>query len=299
MSLTSRIPHPPGSRYVPIYTWAVARFGFSGAAIIGLLEFFDRAEDMPGQPLASRARIIADLEGVVGRNSVDNALEDLVQRGAITRHIEIRPGKNNITRLVRYGLDLAGIACIISGSKIGSSGKSLNRESREFPESVPKPGPEQVVPYKEEIETEIEEAAPRAHARGTDSAAASSEVSNAKRQHPDRSRLGIECWYPSEDLEADAIVAAHDSDAITAAVAAIKQRLNGAGNKTSPVPALVLAELERQQRKRDAAVSPELRLGASANSEIDPTAQNVGLQLLSATLRAKHHQTTNTKEAAA
>lgn len=144
-----------------------------------------------------------------------------------------------------------------------------------------------------------EAAAPRANARGTDSAAASSKGSNAKRQHPDRSRLGIECWYPGEDLEADAIVAVHDSDAITAAVAAIKQRLNGAGNNTSPVPALVLAELKRQQRKRDAAVSPELRLGASANSKIDPTAQNVGLQLLSATLRAKHHQTTNTKEAAA
>jgi hypothetical protein len=146
-----------------------------------------------------------------------------------------------------------------------------------------------------------EAAAPRAHARGTDSAAAS-KGSNAKRQHPDRSRLGIECWYPSEDQEADAIVAAHDSDAITAAVTIIRQQLNGAGKRTSPVPALVLAELERQQRERDAAVrraQEDAELRVRAISEIDPAAQAKGQQLLPATLRARLPKTTTTKEAAA
>lgn len=146
-----------------------------------------------------------------------------------------------------------------------------------------------------------EAAAPRAHARGTDSAAAS-KGSNAKRQHPDRSRLGIECWYPLEDQEADAIVAAHDSDAITAAVATIRQQLNGAGKKTSPVPALVLAELERQQRERDAAVrraQEDAELRVRAISEIDPAAQAKGQQLLPATLRARLPKTTITKEATA
>jgi hypothetical protein len=146
-----------------------------------------------------------------------------------------------------------------------------------------------------------EAAAPRAHARGTDSAAAS-KGSNAKRQHPDRSRLGIECWYPSEDQEADAIVAAHDSDAITAAVATIRQQLNGAGKRTSPVPALVLAELERQQRERDAAVrraQEDAELRVRAISEIDPAAQAKGQQLLPATLRARLPKIAATKEAAA
>jgi hypothetical protein len=134
-----------------------------------------------------------------------------------------------------------------------------------------------------------EAAAPRAHARGTGSAAAS-RGSNAKRQHPDRSRLGIECWYSSEDQEADAIVEAHDSDSITAAVAAIKQQINGAGKKTSPVPALVLAELERQQRERAAAVrraQEDAELRVRAISEIDPVAQARGKQFLSATLLHK------------
>lgn len=146
-----------------------------------------------------------------------------------------------------------------------------------------------------------EAAAPRAHARGTDSAAAS-KGSNAKRQHPDRCRLGIECWYPSEDQEADAIVAAHDSDAITAAVATIRQQLNGAGKRTSPVPALVLAELERQQRESDAAVrraQEDAELRVRAISEIDPAAQAKGQQLLPATLRARLPKIAATKEAAA
>lgn len=114
--------------------------------------------------------------------------------------------------------------------------------------------------------------------------------------------MGIECWYPSEDQEADAIVAAHDSDAITAAVATIRQQLNGAGKRTSPVPALVLAELERQQRERDAAVrraQEDTELRVRAISEIDPVAQAKGQQLLPATLRARLSQTTITKEAAA
>jgi hypothetical protein len=280
---------------VPIYAWACTSFGLAGAAIIGLLEFLDRAEELPEQPLASRARIIADLQGLVGRNAVDAALDELVKSKAVSRHIEVQPGKNNIKRLVRYGLDLPGLEQLLGTPEIGNSRNSRNRESPEFPESVPKSG---VPSYIEELE---EEAAPRAHARGTDSAAAS-KGSNAKRQHPDRSRLGIECWYPSEDQEADAIVAAHDSDAITAAVTTIRQQLNGAGKRTSPVPALVLAELERQQRERDAAVrraQEDAELRVRAISEIDPAAQAKGQQLLPATLRARLPKTTITKEATA
>ena len=94
-----------------------------------------------------------------------------------------------------------------------------------------------------------EAAAPRAHARGTADAAASDP--EAKRRHPRRTVNGIECWYASDDAPADAIEASANPEQIAAAVAAIKQQLNGAGKKTSPVPALVLAVLERHQRERE------------------------------------------------
>lgn len=48
---------------VPIYEPLIKKFGFQAAAILGLLELLDRAQDLPMQPLASRARVIADLEG--------------------------------------------------------------------------------------------------------------------------------------------------------------------------------------------------------------------------------------------
>lgn len=107
-------------------------------------------------------------------------------------------------------------------------------------------------------EGEGEAAAPRAPARGTAGAAPAAPAIglDARRRHPNRVS-GIECWYPSEDQEADAIVAAHDSAAIQAAVSAIKQRPNGVGKKTSPVPALVLAEIECKQRNRETAAAQQ------------------------------------------
>lgn len=302
MSRTSRIPHPPGTRYVPIHVWACMRFGLAGAAIIGLLEFYDRAEPTGGLPVASRIDIVADLQGIVGKHVIDAALRELEQSGAIQRHVRTEPGNSNIKRTVTYGLDLPGLASLLATPGFGNS---RNSQSRESPK-LPKPGPKSGVPSNVCIEKEA--AAPRAYARGTADAAASDH--EAKRRHPRRTVNGIECWYASDDVPADAIEASANPEQIAAAVAAIKLQLNGAGRKTSPVPALVLAELERQQRERDAAVrlaQADAELRIRAKSEIDPMAQNKGLQLLAktkgqqlfaATLRSKLPQTT-TKEAAA
>ncbi|MDO8293428.1 MAG: hypothetical protein Q7T29_11280 [Gallionella sp.] len=71
-----------------IHVWAVERFGLAGAAIIGLLDFFDRAQSVPEQPLASSARIIADLEGIVGRDSVLQALKTLQKADVLHRAVE-------------------------------------------------------------------------------------------------------------------------------------------------------------------------------------------------------------------
>lgn len=273
MSRTSRIPHPPGTRYVPIYAWACTRFGLAGAAIIGLLEFLDRVEELPEQPLASRARIIADLQGLVGRNAVDAALDELAKNKAITRHVEVQPGKNNIKRLVRYGLDLPGLGRLLGTPEIGNSRNSRNRESPEFPESGPKSG---VPSYIEVIEKKA--AAPRAHARDTDSAAPMIGKCRTRRQS------GIVTWIPADVQAAEVIEQQYGPDDITAAVAALRKI------KKQPVPGLVLQQLEQQQHERDTAVRltrEDAELRVRATSEIDPVAQAKGQQLLSATLRKK------------
>lgn len=105
MSRTTRIPHPPGSRFVSLHAWAVSRFGLAGAAIIGLLDFLDRAKEKEDQPLASRLRILADLEGIVGRNSVDSGLRALSEAGVIRRYEKTSMGEKNFETRVEYGLN--------------------------------------------------------------------------------------------------------------------------------------------------------------------------------------------------
>lgn len=124
MSRTSRIPHPAGSRYVAIYAWAIGRFGLAGAAIIGLLEFFDRAQSEPRQPLASRARILADLEGIAGRDAIDNALKALQDAGVIEKNTITEPGLKNLERRVQYSLNPSGLARIFETPDFRSSRNS-------------------------------------------------------------------------------------------------------------------------------------------------------------------------------
>ncbi|MBO9395039.1 MAG: hypothetical protein J7458_19165, partial [Caldilinea sp.] len=101
---TSRIPHPPGSRYLIVHHYLVKRFGFAAAAVLGLLDFLDRAQPQPEMPLASRARIVAELEGIVGRNAVDQALKTLLDAGVIKKVKIVTPGEKNINVFVEYAL---------------------------------------------------------------------------------------------------------------------------------------------------------------------------------------------------
>ncbi len=153
MSRTSRIPHPPGSRYVALYQWAVRRFGVGGAAVIGLLDFLDRAKLEPNQPLASRARIIFELEGIVGKHVVDRALHTLLTVGAIRRCEQTTMGSTNWETRVEYALDIHGLAQLLATPYSESSGNSRNRESRQLPKTEPEPGPPPGVPLnKKEVD---------------------------------------------------------------------------------------------------------------------------------------------------
>lgn len=287
MSRTSRIPHPPGSRFVSLYHWAVRRFGIGGAAVLGLLDFLDRAHDAPEQPLASRARIIADLEGIVGRNGVDRALQDLVAAGVIHRNEETTMGRRNWETRVEYSLNISGLRQLLVTPDFGSYGDSRNREPPGLPESVPDRGPIQGVPYKDIKEDVYKEAAaPRAGARGP--AVAADPVIEQKRKHPRRTANRIECWYPSEDGPADGIEAHFPPEQIVAAVGVVQARINSRGNRTSPVPALVAEELERVRRATENAersAAARAKREAEERSLPPPEVQKQRIAAIAAALR--------------
>lgn len=109
--------------------------------------------------------------------------------------------------------------------------------------------------------TETAAAAPHAQACGTvPSAAASSE----KRKHPQRTRNGIECWYPAEDDQANEIETKFSDEHIAAAVRVIRSRKNRANKPTSPVPVLVEEELMRQESERKKAAAAADKIAADA-----------------------------------
>lgn len=99
----------------------------------------------------------------------------------------------------------------------------------------------------------------RTHARGPADAAAVS-GKEEKRSSPRRTKNGIECWYSSEDPEADAIEDSVPPEQIARAVAAIRPRPNSAGRPTSPVPAFVVAEIERLRQLKAAHAAEQERI---------------------------------------
>lgn len=112
----SRLPHPRGGRFVQLHAWAVQAVGHSAAAILGLLDFLDRAQERPGQLVAARARIIADLEGVVGHGAIDDALARLTELGWVRR--QEKRIENNIGARSWYSLDAAAVARYLSSHGI-------------------------------------------------------------------------------------------------------------------------------------------------------------------------------------
>jgi hypothetical protein len=103
MSRDSRIIYQPGGIFVMVRVELVTLLGFSHAAILGYLDFIDRGRQSEGEPLATRARIIADLQGILGKNKVDEALGDLVGRGWVKK-IERREVRANIMQWFEFSL---------------------------------------------------------------------------------------------------------------------------------------------------------------------------------------------------
>ncbi len=61
MARESRIQHPAGALYLITHEWIAQKVGVCAANIIGYLGYLDRAKDTPGEPLVTRAKLIAGL----------------------------------------------------------------------------------------------------------------------------------------------------------------------------------------------------------------------------------------------
>lgn len=109
MARLSRIPHPPGDIFIQLHRWAIRAVGRDAAALLGHLDFLDRAQDAPGRPLATRAKLIADLEGLVSRNGVDASLRSLVELGWVRRHEQMEPGERNLKTWLEFSLHIENL----------------------------------------------------------------------------------------------------------------------------------------------------------------------------------------------
>jgi len=231
MSRVSRIQHQPGSRFIALHAWAVREFGVAGAAVIGLLDFLDRAHEKANQPTASRQRVVAELEFIVGRDQVDRALRTLVEVGAINVHKKTTAGAKNLVTRVEYSINSGTLNKIITGTpEIRSPGDSCPQEPPGQLDPVLNPG---VAYTKKEKE---EEAAARAQARG-----AAAAKNNKKRRS---TASGIVTWTPDDERAAAELEQQGRPDELAAAVATVT------ATGRDPVPGLVARAIERQQRAR-------------------------------------------------
>ena len=245
---TSRIPRPPGSKYLIIHHYLVKQFGFAAAAVIGLLDFLDRAKPRPGMPLASRARIISELEGIVGKNAVDQALKTLADAGVIKKIKSVAPGQKNPVLSVEYSL---------CPEAFSPARDSRNRESR----GVPDPGPDQGVPYNTYTSTKEKEAE-AVHAAAAQHIPATAPSGKRRRTRPS----GIVTWLLGDDAEAEQIEKWAAPEELAAAV----QSVLSFGR--DPVPGLVSREIERLRRRRESEAAAQARRAAASALPADPEA---------------------------
>lgn len=292
MSRESRVPHPrgPTGTFVLVRRWLIRHFGLGGAAVLGQLEFLDTFYDEPGQPLASRARLVADLEGIVGKHVVDRGLKDLHEARLIRRHEITTMGQRNWETRVEYSLDLAGLEQFLATPESERSGDSRFREPPELPVPDPKSGAAHIV----EVDVNAA-AAPRAPARGLAVAAAPPQTGKRRVKRTS----GIVTWTAADICDAERLEQEHPQDLIQAAAAA----LLAVGKE--PVPGLVTREIERQQRlrateERGAAAEAERQMRLLANPcESDLGAVERGYNLLPEKLRAHVKQKLENKNAQA
>jgi hypothetical protein len=230
----SRIPHPPGERFVQLHVWAVTDAGFAPAAILGLLDFFDRRNEHPGELLATRARIIADLQGIVGRNAIDFALAKLVRLQWIRLHEITTTTGTNITTTHWYSLRPEIIAQHLVGR--GTAG---------VPKSGHRSPPNGVLNREDHLLQEKENSSADANSVG-------------KKVWSERPS-GIVTWTSDDEASAARLEAETAHDDLAAAISTVRNR------GKDPYPSLVAREVKKLRAQRsNAPRTRELREAAEA-----------------------------------
>jgi hypothetical protein len=257
-----------------LHHYLVKRFGFAAAAVLGLLDFWDRSKPRPGMPLASRSRIIADLEGVVGRDAVDRALKTLLAAGIICKIKNITPGEKNLAVTVEYALDAAAVARETEAPR-----DSWNQEPPGLLESGLKSGLESGSRTTSITDIEVEAEVPAAAAAPQQNPANPAHVTGKQRRvRPS----GIVTWTSDDVAEAERL----EKETSPGEMAAAVQSVRSSGKES--VPGLVAAELERMRRRREAeAAAQERRSAAAATPPDDPDVIARGQAFLEARRRLR------------
>ena len=145
----SRIPHPPGSQVIIAHKWIAAALGKAAAMIMGHLDYLDRVKGGEGEPLATRAGLIAALEGFVGKNAIDENLKTLVEIGWVVLIEQKSFGDNNLRQWHEYAIDVDAIGAWLA----------QNRETRRpgfGKPGVPVSGPVSGRGIQEEVNKEVD-----------------------------------------------------------------------------------------------------------------------------------------------
>jgi len=271
MARDSRIPHPPGGRFYQIHAWAIEAVGRAAATVLAEIDFLDRAQDRPGLPVATRARVVADLTGFAGEKSVDEALALLVERKWIVRHTVSEMGPRNLLTHHQYSLHADAVADYLQAAIPGVA----NLRSRESQKCAQKCDSSNVV-KEEEMQQQCS-----GNAAAPVQAAAVLSRKRAAQQKLRRERpSGIVTYYHDDVDEAACIELTHQADEITSAV----QEVKATGRQ--PVPGLVLAAITQHQAKaaRDAA-QREKRAALDALPPASPAVASAGLARAKEALR--------------
>lgn len=278
----SRIPHPLGGRFIQVWEWAVRTIGRDAAIVMAEIDFLDRAQDTPGRPVASRARILADLEGLVGRNSVDNALRILVEAGWLKRHERRTLGPFNIQRSYEFSLDAVAIAASLGHSMMASDSGDPDVPISESRQSPNRDQSRNLIrePLERKEEEKKEAAAPSKHAIVAAAGHSSSIQGKRRRKRPS----GIVTWVPEDEEEALRIEAVASHEDIVKVIARLSR------NERQPVPGMVAIELERMTEEVQLAqlrseAEDRHQLALDAKPADDVSAFEIGIKLMPSVVR--------------
>lgn len=266
MARISRIPHPPGATFFRLHAWVVRAAGRDAAVVLDAIDFLDQREELAGPPVVSRLKLLAHLEGVVGRNGVDKALKLLVENGWIKKKEKVHLNRNsrNINKFHLYSLHPEKISAFLEYKsrhpecgtpEIQDQGPNLEQTPETDADPDMDPCSEPNSGASKELEEEIDiETKKEAEEKNHSSASAiqliaQNPAATTKRSIFNVRNSGIATWNSDDEDNASRIEATYAPDRILAAVTKLNKL-----NKL-PLPGYVrmaLLQVDSDARQDDA-----------------------------------------------